>query len=73
MRRAAAAAAPPEAAGAVARKVSAVQRAAEIAQLVAQYLSDRPGLERMSEAARRAGRPEATVEIAKDLAGLVGL
>ena len=46
---------------------------AEIAQLVAQCLADRPGLERMSGAARRAGRPEATVEIAKDLAGLVGL
>lgn len=46
---------------------------ADIARLVAQYLADGPGLERMSEAARKAGRPEATVEIAKDLAGLVGL
>lgn len=39
-----------------------------IAKLVASYLADGPGLARMAQAARTAGKPEATMEIAKDLA-----
>ena len=45
----------------------------EIAQLVATYLADEAGLAKMSEAAEKAGRPEATIEIANDLARLVGI
>ena len=45
----------------------------QIADLVASYLGDDETLERMAEAARRAARPEATVEIAAEIARMVGV
>ena len=44
-----------------------------LAELVVAYLKDDAQLRRLSDAARRASRPEATMAIAKDLAKLVGV
>ena len=49
------------------------ESADEIASLVVRYLSDGEALASMAAAARRASRPGATVDIAKDLARLVGV
>lgn len=45
----------------------------EIAELVVKFLSDGATMGKMSGAARSAARPEATIDIAKDLAKLAGV
>ena len=54
-------------------RYSSLQPVRRVAGLVAAYLADAARLRRMAAAARRAGRPEATVRIAEGLARLVGV